>query len=46
MVHATIYKGLKLSKKLARWVPKLMTRMKKERVMPCEAFDAIIAVFP
>jgi hypothetical protein len=39
MIHATLNEDLNLSKKSARWVPKLLTEeMKNERVKMCEAF--------
>jgi hypothetical protein len=39
MIHATLNEDLNLSKKSARWVPKLLTEeMKNERVKTCEAF--------
>ncbi len=42
-IHNTLHQDLKLSKKLARWVPKLLTdKMKGERVRRSEAFLAMI----
>jgi histone-lysine N-methyltransferase SETMAR len=42
-IHNTLKEDLNLSKKLARWVPKLLTEeMKKERVRTSEAFLAMI----
>jgi hypothetical protein len=38
MVQAILYKDLKLSEKLPRWLPKLTDKeMKKERVRTCKA---------
>jgi hypothetical protein len=39
MIHATLNEDLNLSKKSARWVPKLLSEeTKNERVKTCEAF--------
>jgi hypothetical protein len=45
LVHATLYKDLQLLKKSARWMIKklLYKKEKKEQVMMCQAFIAIIA---
>jgi hypothetical protein len=44
MVHATLHKDLKLSKKFARRLPKLTdTEMKEERVKTYKAFKVMIA---
>ncbi len=38
-IHATLHDDLNLSKKLARWIPKLLSDdMKKERVRTSEEF--------
>jgi hypothetical protein len=43
MVHTTLHKYLKLSKKFARWMTRLLDqKMKKELVRTCEVFRAII----
>ncbi len=42
-IHHTLKEDLNLSKKSARWVPKLLTdEMKKERVQTSEAFLAMV----
>jgi hypothetical protein len=47
MVHATLHNDLKLCKKSAKWLSKLMDKeMKKERVKTCEAFIALIPTVP
>jgi hypothetical protein len=46
-VHATLQKDLKLSKKYAKWVPKLLyEEMKKEPIRMCKVFVVIIAAVP
>jgi hypothetical protein len=43
-VPAILHKDLKLSKKLAMWLPKLLDKgMKKEQVRTCEMFGAMVA---
>jgi hypothetical protein len=42
-IHATLHDNLHLSKKSARWVPKLLSQdMKNERVRTCEAFMSLL----
>jgi hypothetical protein len=41
-VHETLHKDLQLSKKSARWAPKLMdVKIKKGQVRTCKAFVVI-----
>jgi hypothetical protein len=43
IIHATLHDDLHLSKKSARWVPKLLSQdMKNERVRTCGAFLSLV----
>jgi hypothetical protein len=47
MAHATLHKDLRISKKSARWVTKLLNKeIENEQIKKCEAFIMIIAALP